>query len=220
LLIVEYLSGGTLADRLRRGPISFDATLHLGIAMTDVLDRMHRSGVLHRDVKPSNIGYTSEGVPKLLDFGVSSMIEEPASVSDIARRPALARVDLATAIDDGAKSLTGADHVVGTPLYLSAEALMGREPNPTFDLWSLSVVLFEAYSGHNPFWAATVDEVYEKIQSISVPAISTFRADCAPPLVRFFQDVLSRDRVRLPSDAADLRNRLHQLRVDMSAVRD
>ena len=71
MLIVEYLDGGTLRDWIRRGPVPCAEAIDLGIVLADVLDSVHASGVLHRDVKPSNIGYTSDRRPKLLDFGVS-----------------------------------------------------------------------------------------------------------------------------------------------------
>ena len=71
MLIVEYLDGGTLRDRIRRGPVPYVEAIDLGIVLADVLDRVHASGVLHRDVKPSNIGYTSDRRPKLLDFGLA-----------------------------------------------------------------------------------------------------------------------------------------------------
>ncbi|HXU33255.1 MAG TPA: protein kinase, partial [Thermoanaerobaculia bacterium] len=71
IMIFEYLAGGTLADRLTQGPLAPVETVELGIAMAGALERLHEADILHRDVKPSNIGYSGEGVPKLMDFGIA-----------------------------------------------------------------------------------------------------------------------------------------------------
>ena len=71
LLVLELLEGGTLTDRLGSGPLPVGDAVELGITLAGVLQRTHSTGVLHRDVKPSNIGYTGDGIPKLLDFGLA-----------------------------------------------------------------------------------------------------------------------------------------------------
>jgi hypothetical protein len=78
VLVVEYLAGGTLADRLTRGSLPQAEVLTLGVRLADALTYMHERGLLHRDVKPGNIGLTSDGVPKLLDFGLSADAGTPA----------------------------------------------------------------------------------------------------------------------------------------------
>src|SRR5262245_32111244 len=76
MLIFEYLSGGTLAHRLRYTRISLEQTFNLGIILADVLERTHGEGILHRDIKPSNIGYTKANTPKLLDFGLAHILTD------------------------------------------------------------------------------------------------------------------------------------------------
>ena len=90
MLVVEYLAGGTLADRLRRGPLPWPDALALGATLAEVVDRMHVAGILHRDIKPSNVGFTAEGVPKLLDFGLARAIEAVREL-DRTEPPARAR---------------------------------------------------------------------------------------------------------------------------------
>ena len=70
ILVIEYLAGSTLAERLPTGPMAWEEVLELSLVLASVLERVHGSGILHRDVKPSNIGFTEEDVPKLLDFGL------------------------------------------------------------------------------------------------------------------------------------------------------
>ena len=73
MLVMEFLEGGTLSERLRRGPLPLSDSLMLGIALANGLAVLHRTGILHRDIKPSNIGFSADGVPKLLDFGLAKL---------------------------------------------------------------------------------------------------------------------------------------------------
>jgi hypothetical protein len=139
-LVEEYLPGGTLADRLADGPIAIAASLELGLTLTDVLSRLHDRGIIHCDVKPGNIGFTQAGVPKLLDFGVAQLLRAAESASEDTTRGGDAR-----------RRRERAHALVGTPAYMSPEALLGQPPRPAFDLWALSVVLYEAITGMRPF---------------------------------------------------------------------
>jgi hypothetical protein len=216
LLIAEYLEGGTLADRLRRAALSWEDAIELGIVLADVLDQVHASGVLHRDIKPTNVGFTREGVPKLLDFGVAMMRDPIPSDADGVLPSSLDRDRAlnASAFPVAGASLTHADHLVGTPLYLSPEALDGAEPDQSWDLWALSLLLFEAVAGQHPFAAPTIPQVFERIRHAQID-IRDFCADCPPALVAFFRSALARDRARRPASAAELRKWLQQLRTDL-----
>ena len=149
LLIFEYLEGGTLLDSLNRGPLSLEEVIELGTQLADALDVIHASGVLHRDIKPSNIGYTSDGIPKILDFGLAAILERSRSDGT---PPAVLPSDpgLIAELTWGGEpttSLTVTQQLVGTPLYLSPEALAGQPPQASFDLWGLCVVLYQALCG-------------------------------------------------------------------------
>lgn len=141
LLVFELLSGGTLADRLRGGPLSARVVIDIGVQLADALCTLHRAGILHRDIKPSNIGFTLDGTPKLLDFGLSHLLLEGEEASQSARQ----RLALAKA--ERNEWATSATLIAGTPAYMSPEALAGARPNEMFDLWSLSVVLTQALTG-------------------------------------------------------------------------
>ncbi len=214
LLVVEYLEHGTLHDCLARGPLSVDETLDLGIMLADVLDRVHGSGVLHRDIKPSNIGYTADGVPKLLDFGLAAMLDRSKGVDAAAAVIPADPAELAARFRDvvASSTLTITNQVVGTPLYLSPEALAGSLPQESFDLWSLNMVLYEAIAGRHPFASRSVIEVVEAIQHTPVPDIRNVRPECPAAVAAFLNDALSRGTDRRPVAAADVRAALRGLR--------
>jgi len=143
-LVVEYVAGGTLADRLRKGSLPEREVAVMGTSLARVLGTLHASGLLHRDVKPANIGFTQEGVVKLLDFGLARPLTD-AGGTPVEVAPT------APGTPDPWRTRTHGGHVVGTPLYMSPEALAGQTPDVTFDLWSLAVSLFEATAGVNPY---------------------------------------------------------------------
>ena len=124
LLVVEYLAGGSLAQRIARGPLPLCDSLEIGLRILDALAYMHRNGVLHRDLKPANVGFTSSGQPRLLDFGLATLLQRDGTSASVA--PA------------------------GTLLYMPPEALKGEPPDEMFDLWAFSVSLFQMTTGTHP----------------------------------------------------------------------
>lgn len=219
LLIFEYLDGGTLRESLLDGPLMIEETIDLGTLLADALDRVHASGVLHRDVKPSNIGYTSHGVPKLLDFGLAAILDRSR---DTRTPPAVMPTDLGLIEEltwgvHPSASLTLTQQLIGTPLYLSPEALAGHAPEPAFDLWSLSMVLYEAFAGRHPFVGDTVVDVVKKIQDGMIPDVRQFRPDCPDAFAAFLNDALSPVAARRPPTAGELRTRLRWLQKTLLA---
>ena len=215
MLIVEYLDGGTLRDWIRRGPVPYVEVIDLGIVLADVLDRVHTSGVLHRDVKPSNIGYTSDRRPKLLDFGLA-LLDLPRDF-----RPRAELSDRATEAllrsDDPAATVSVDERLVGTPLYLAPEALAGSMPQPSFDLWGLALVLYEAIAGCHPFAADDVGTVLAAAERAGVPDIRDYRPTCPCGLASFLRDALSLNITRRPESAGAMRSELQRLRASIQA---
>ncbi|MBK6406977.1 MAG: serine/threonine protein kinase [Holophagales bacterium] len=178
MLVLEYLPGGTLSDRIRKGPLSPEWIVTWGSALAGALEAIHRRGILHRDIKPSNVGFTSDDVPKLLDFGLARLLDEaepqlPGETSP-AEPPASSPDDVAP--------LTASSRAVGTVPYLSPEALQGLPPVPAFDLWSLSLTLYEAFTGTNPYACGSSSLAAERILRDPVPDPRSLRPDCPPPL--------------------------------------
>jgi hypothetical protein len=201
ILVIELLSGGTLEDRLRGGPLSVAEGLDLGLRLSSALERVHSSGVLHRDVKPSNVGYTDAGVPKLLDFGLARVAATSV--------PAGTQVSLNRA---GTDTPSASTEFVGTPLYLSPEALWGEAADASLDLWATAVVLFEAMAQAHPFERPTWQDTLHRITSGRVPDIRKSVPGASDVLAEFFRNALHRDRSRRPGSAAELHARLRLLR--------
>ena len=193
MLILEFLSGGTLLDRIRTAPMAVDAALALGVALADAAAAMHRAGVLHRDIKPSNIAFTADGTPKLLDFGIARLLNSAhrrdptdAESRTDARAAAGAASSRATFSSEG--------RLVGTPLYMSPEAVDGLPPDPSFDVWGICVVLYEAITRVSPFEGASVPSILGKIAACEAPVLRDHMSDPPQPLVEFFSDAFSPNR--------------------------
>jgi serine/threonine protein kinase len=199
-LIEEYLAGGTLADRLRRGPMPVAEALELGATLAAVLGHLHAAGIVHCDVKASNIGFSPYGVVKLLDFGVAHLLRDAGAVtrtsSEFGGGP----------LDDNDVATHGP--VVGTPAYMSPEAAGGAAPAPGFDLWALGVVLFEAIAGQRPFTGRTSNEVRIRASRGERADLLALRPDCPAEVAGLFDGLLSPDPAQRPRRAADLRAQL------------
>jgi len=192
VLVLEYLAGGTLADRLRMGPMSPSEVVSLGLAMSSALDALHRAGFLHRDIKPSNIGYTAKGVPKLLDFGLARLVTRlPRTVPPAPGSTHIAADSVLTTASASRPADTATQRWAGTAAYLSPEAIAMKPPRASFDLWSLAVTMFEALTSRNPFVGADLHETFWRICLARLPDPATLRNDCPAPLADFFRSALS-----------------------------
>ena len=150
-LVMEYLEGETLADRLRKGALPLEQALELGIHISDALATAHRAGILHRDLKPSNVMLTSSGA-KLLDFGLAkaSPVFSGATAMAGGMTPSTPTMTIAE-LSSPAKALTQRGTVVGTFQYIAPEVLQGTEADARSDIFSLGCVLYELVSGQRAF---------------------------------------------------------------------
>jgi eukaryotic-like serine/threonine-protein kinase len=213
MLIFEFLEGGTLGERLGRGWLGVEEALDLGIALADATSCLHRAGILHRDIKPSNIGLTANLIPKLMDFGLARIVSEQLHAPT--GRVTLSLPPSQDLSNDGTLSavvMTHAGQVIGTPLYMSPEALAGGRPEPSFDLWSLAVVLYESIGGSNPFRRDTWRDSMDCVLGATAPDLREYRADCSEPVARFFRQALARRPAKRPSSAREFKMRLEELR--------
>jgi serine/threonine protein kinase/Tol biopolymer transport system component len=186
-LVMEYVDGETVADALRRGPLSIDATIRVGTAVAGALAAAHAHGLIHRDVKPSNIIFTREGAPKLVDFGLAMMATAP---------------DTPSAGSDSRVTRTGV--FVGTPQYMSPEQVVRQSLDSRTDIFSLGVVLFECLTGKRPFAGDTQSAYLRNLLSAPPRSIRAFRSDVPAGLERLVMRCLEKDAAERQISAFEL----------------
>ena len=211
LLVMELLEGGTLAQRLLREKLSPRETVDLGIAMAGALTQLHGANILHRDVKPSNIGYTRDGVPKLMDFGIARVIglgeEEDDELFDD-EDPTIASLYPWSQEDESRPTVPF--RFAGTLSYLSPETARGEPAARTSDLWGLAMVLYECLLGRKIF-TGPQSQVLARIRSGLVPDFSQILPEHDEALGDFFRAALHRSPARRPASAEEMRRRLEEV---------
>jgi len=160
-LVLEFLEGETLAERLRRGPLPLDEALKTGIAIASALDRAHRAGIVHRDLKPENVMLTRSG-PKLLDFGLAKL-----------RQPVVAVAGLSVAATKERPLVTAQGTIVGTLHYMSPEQIDGRDVDPRSDIWAFGCMLYEMLTAQKAFNGSTPASVIAAIMHGAPPRVSS-----------------------------------------------
>jgi Tol biopolymer transport system component len=157
-LVLEYLEGETLADRLTRGALPIEQALRVGAQVADALATAHRAGVVHRDLKPGNIILTKSGA-KLLDFGLAR-VEEPI------------RLPAGSALPTQVKPLTAEGSILGTLQYMSPEQLEGKEADGRTDIFAFGAVAYEMATGRRAFEGQSPASVIAAILERDPPSIS------------------------------------------------
>ena len=144
-LVMEYLQGDTLADRIQRGALPPDQVTRIGGEIANALDRAHKQGIVHRDLKPGNIMLTKSGV-KLLDFGLAKLLATSGSNSSVTLG-----MTTATSLATQQKPLTQEGTILGTFQYMSPEQLEGKDTDARSDIFALGAILYEMATGHRAF---------------------------------------------------------------------
>lgn len=179
-IVMEYVAGGSLADRiLRKGQLSSAEVVRLGVAVASGLAAAHAKGIVHRDVKPGNVLWDAERRRyKLSDFG------------------------LAKVLDDA--SLTRAGTVAGTPEFMSPEQAEGTEVDARSDLFSLGAVLYAACAGESPFHCDSMMGAMNRVRTSSPADLRRVRPDCPAELARVIHRLLAKNPKQRYQSAAEV----------------
>ena len=179
-IVMEYLEGETLAARLLRGPLPTLELLRIAIQIADALDKAHKQGFVHRDLKPGNVMLTKSGA-KLLDFGLARTTGLAASLSDLSRSPTMSR------------PLTTEGSIVGTFQYLAPETLEGKEADARCDIFAFGAVLYEMATGKRAFEGKSQASVIAAILEREPGPVSTVQPLIPPALDRLIAQCLVKD---------------------------
>jgi len=148
-LVMEYLEGETLAEKLRKGALPLNEIYKIGIAVAEALAFAHRSGIVHRDLKPANIMLTQGGA-KLMDFGLAKSLSPQNAASGSGATPSFTAMPTMSG-PSPLSPLTTAGSVIGTIQYMSPEQIEGKEADARSDIFALGAVLYEMVTGKRPF---------------------------------------------------------------------
>jgi eukaryotic-like serine/threonine-protein kinase len=202
-LVMEYLEGETLSKRLESGPLATSELLRYAIEVADALDRAHRQGVIHRDLKPGNIMLTKSGA-KLLDFGLAKASVPPIS-GNFSSSPTVSR-PLAGKVQSDA--LTAQGTIVGTYQYMAPEQLEGREADARSDIFSFGSVLYEMATAKKAFSARSTASLIAAILKEQPRPISELQPMAPPALERVVKVCLEKDPDERWQSAGDLKREL------------
>ncbi len=149
-LVLEYLEGETLADRLRKGRLPLTEQLNIAIQIADALGAAHSAGVVHRDLKPGNVILTKSGA-KLLDFGLAKPLSSTVVSGNVSSAPAFTATQTLPGPSPMVSPLTTQGTVIGTIQYMSPEQLEGKEADARSDIFAFGAMLYEMASGKRAF---------------------------------------------------------------------
>jgi eukaryotic-like serine/threonine-protein kinase len=183
-LVMEYLEGETLADRLRKGPLRPDELFKYGIEICEGLEQAHRTGVVHRDLKPGNVMLTKAGA-KLMDFGLAKAVA-PAL-------PPASSLTMTVSAPAASHPLTAQGTLVGTFQYMSPEQVEGKEADGRSDIFALGAVLYEMATGKRAFEGKTTASVIAAVLERNPPPISSVQPMTPPTLDRIVNTCMAKD---------------------------
>lgn len=199
-LVMEFIEGETLADRLRRGALPVEQVLKYGIEICEGLEKAHRSGVVHRDLKPGNIMLTKAGA-KLMDFGLAkAVITSPTS-----------SLTATLSTPQESHPLTAQGAVIGTFQYMAPEQVEGQEADARSDIFALGAVLYEMATGKRAFAGKSAASAMAAVLERDPPPISSIQPATPPALERLVKTCLDKDPDERWQTAHDVKLQLRQI---------
>jgi serine/threonine protein kinase/tetratricopeptide (TPR) repeat protein len=180
-IVMQYVEGETLADRIARKPLSLEESLDIAVQVADALSEAHSHGVIHRDIKPQNIMLTLRGQVKVMDFGLAKEIQEGAGMNKGG---------------DTRSTLTEPGVLVGTVPYLSPEQIRGEESDGRSDIFSFGTMFYKMVTGIHPFAAESDGATISAILTSDPPPLARYSASVPNELERIQHKCLEKKRER------------------------
>ncbi len=204
-LIMEYIEGQTLAQRLKVGTFAVEEALDVAKQMAEALEAAHEKGIIHRDLKPANVIIREDGTVKVLDFGLAKAMSEESSSAIDANSPTITA------------NFTRPGVVLGTAAYMSPEQARGRQLDKRTDIWSLGIILFECLTGQLLFQGETANDSMGAIMHKD-PEWSLLPPNTPPTIQLLLRRCLAKDRKRRLHDIADARIEIENALVDPTST--
>jgi serine/threonine protein kinase len=204
-IVMEYLDGQTLRERIHEQPLRLDEILDLGIQIADALQAAHSQGIIHRDIKPANIFLTRHGQAKILDFGLAKLAGQGPGGSNSTT---------------GGRDLTVPGTALGTIAYMSPEQARAENVDERTDLFALGLLLYEMATGKQAFAGPSVAVVYDAILNRNPPSVRTLNPALPSDLNRTIEKALEKERRFRYQHASEMRTDLERLRRDLSSGRN
>src|SRR5207237_2638850 len=203
-LVLEFVDGETLADRIARGPLPLDEALPIARQICDALQAAHEQGIIHRDLKPANIKITPGGDVKVLDFGLAKLAE-PAG----AGQPTTGTIPLTMSPTMTSPAMmTGVGVLMGTAGYMAPEQAKGKPADKRSDIWAFGAVFFEMLAGRRAFDGEDATDVVAAIVR-GEPDWAALPGDLPASIRNILRPCLERDRRRRLADIAVVQYLLH-----------
>src|ERR1051325_326002 len=178
-IVMQYVAGETLADKLKNRSLNLAETLNIGIQVLEALSEAHSVGIVHRDIKPRNIMINPRGQVKVLDFGLVKLVGAVGGDEDFGR---------------GSGMLSRTGECAGTPPYMSPEQTAGAPVDGRSDLFAVGVILYECVSGTRPFSGETDEKILKRVRQFHPAAPSQLNSRVSPELDNIILRALAKVR--------------------------
>jgi serine/threonine protein kinase/Tfp pilus assembly protein PilF len=202
-LVLEFIQGENLAQRLAKGPLGIAEALDIGGQVASAIEAAHERGIVHRDLKPGNVMVMGPRTVKVLDFGLAKGDGSTAAPQALSNSPTM-------------QAATGAGIVLGTAPYMSPEQARGKEVDRRTDVWAFGCLLFECLSGRQAFSGETASDVIARILERE-PDWSPLPPSTPPRLRDLLERCLTKDVEQRPRDIGDLRRQLGSIAQELSS---